>query len=137
MESKSTIADTAHEKNIKLAYSHLEAKVSGKNTNSDGEPISPWASALNHARQVESSDKILDEIKALSKEFIGGIYHNIGEFNIIPASTVFLDGSWQLLDSDEIFEKISSCMDKKKFKNLHVVCVTKRTVDLFLDYLNS
>ncbi len=137
MESKSTATKTEHQDNIDLAYSDLKAKISGKNKTDDGRVISPWDNALNHALRVKSSNKIVDEIKSLSNDFIDGKYHEINDFNIIPASTVFLNGVWQQLNPDEIFQKISECMKGRKFKKINVICVTKRTTHLFLDYLNT
>lgn len=137
MESKSTKTAVEHKSNIKKAYDDLIAKVTGKNINGEGKVISPWDNALSHAIRAKSDEGILDSIRQLSKDFIDEIYHDIGEFNVIPASTVFLNGKWQLLDSDEIFKQVEACMGDKNFKKLNVVCVTKKTLGLFLDYLKT
>jgi len=133
MESKSSRNSASHVENIKDAYKDISKKVSGKSTNKNN----PWANALHHANAVKSNNDILKRIKKLSEDFIDGIFHDVSEFNIIPSSTVFFDGNWSQLDYEEIFRKIDNYVPNMNYKKMNVICITQKTVNLFLDYIDK
>lgn len=137
-ESKSGTISTAnisHESKIKEAYSGLKNKVSGKKVN--GNPQNdPWGNAYNHARVVGTKKSICDQLKLLSDNYVNEKYTNISEHNIIPGSTIFFENTWAPKKQDQILKDISAIIDALDCKALHIVCVNKKTKELFLKYLN-
>ena len=102
-ESKSGSSNTvniSHNSLINISYKDLFNKVSKKTSNN------PWKNALNHAKIAGTTDDILKDIKKLSNEYILKKYQNIKDFNIIPSSTIFLEGNWIEIDELKITPKI-------------------------------
>lgn len=137
MESKSARSSTEHVKTFQKAYEDLSSKVSGKSLNSSGFPISPWDNALHHAKLAGTKQNILDNIKKLSKDFVDKKFYKIDNFNVIPSSTIFLENVDLKIDSDKTHGDLDNYIKDKSFNKLHAVCITQKTVDLFLDYLNK
>jgi len=135
-ESKSGSISTkniSHHGKIKEAYGDLQKTIAGKKKNN------PWQNAYNHASHMDvaSSLGIRKNLKKLSEDFINRQYHDIKNFNIIPGSTIFLDGKWKHLNSVKLEKKIKKIITKFKFKKIHIVCVNKKSLKLFWDYLNK
>lgn len=137
MESKSSRSNTEHVKTFQKAYEDLSNKVSGKNLNSLGFPISPWDNALHHAKLAGTKQNILDNIKKLSKDFVDKKFYKIDDFNIIPSSTIFLEEASLKIDPNKTHSDLDNYLKNKTYNKLHAVCITQKTVDLFLDYLNK
>ena len=137
LESKSgqvSSLNISHHSKIKEAYDDLSDKVSGK-----GKTNNPWRNAYNHAdlKSVDCSDSIRKNIKKLSNEFKRGVFHGIEDFNIMPGSTIFLEGAWVPIDAVELEKEIRKLITRFKFKKINIICINKKSVDLFLDYLSS
>ena len=135
MESKSGTIDTptiAHHAKISEAYRGLKSLLSGGSTNN------PWENAYNHAshRDTNSSETIIKNIENFSNDFDRGTFYEIKNFNIIPTSTIFYNGVMSV-DSDEILEKIETLVDTFEYKKLEIICISKKSLDLFIDYLND
>ena len=135
-ESKSGSIKTeniSHRGKIKEAYGDLKKTIAGKKKNN------PWQNAYNHASHMDvaSALGIRENLKKLSEDFIKGKYHDIKNFNVIPGSTIFLNGKWERLNSAELEKTIKKMIIKFKFKKIHIVCVNKKSLDLFWDYLNK
>jgi hypothetical protein len=135
MESKSGSINTnniTHSNKIQLAHSDLENKISGNSANN------PWRNAYSHASHydVGSSPQIRKVIKTLSDDFVNGKFHSIEEFNIMPCSTIFLAGVWNPPAHEHILNEIKTISAKLKGKQIHSICVTHKSVNLFLDYIN-
>lgn len=137
MESKSSRSSSEHITTFKKAYEDLSNKVAGKSLNTSGFPISPWNNALHHAKIAGTKQSILNNIKKLSKDFVNKKFYKIDDFNIIPSSTIFLEGASIKINPNKTHEDLDKYIKDKKYNKLHAVCVTQRTVDLFLDYLNK
>lgn len=136
VESKSGSIKTksiSHTSKIKEAYNDLKNKVEGVAVNN------PWKNAYNHAqlRSVDSSGDILKSIKKLSDEYRNSTYHSIKEFNIIPSATIFLDGTWILMSCDDIQCSIESLIQGFEYNKIKVICITKKSITLFLEYLKG
>jgi hypothetical protein len=58
-------------------------------------------------------------------------------FNIIPGSTLFLDGAWANIDCDDLAPKLKKLMKKLSFEKMQVVCVNKASVQMFWKYLQG
>jgi len=134
-ESKSGSINTkniSHRNKIKEAYDDLKKKIEGDVKNN------PWQNAYSHASQmdVDCALGIRKNLKKFSEDFIKEEYHDIKNFNLIPGSTIFLGGKWECLNSADIENKIKALITKFKFKKIHIVCVNKKSLDLFWDYLN-
>jgi len=135
MESKSGTIDTAtisHHAKVSEAYRGLESLLSGGSTNN------PWENAYNHAshRDVNPKDTIIKNIDKFSIEFDNGIFYQVKDFNIIPSSTIFYNGAMSV-DIEDILEKVEPLVDKFEFQKLEIICISKKSLDLFLDYLED
>ena len=141
MESKAgsiTSKDVSHSGKVTLAMNDLSVKVSGRDkSGKKALPNNPWREAYAHASQydVGTAANIRKNIKELADDFTNGKFRSIEEFNTMPCGTVFLSGIWSQPDHDFIREEIKKITNKLKGKQIHVVCVTQRSIDLFLDYI--
>lgn len=136
MESKSGSIDTngiSHASKIKEANVDLEKKVSGR-----GPLNNPWRNAYNHACNinVNTSDPIRNDLKKLSDDFVNGNYRDINEFNTIPCGTIFLNGTWNPPNSQQIKHDIDNMKSDLYGTNILVICMTQNTIDMFLDYIH-
>lgn len=136
MESKSGLIDNdgvSHASKVSLAIKDLENKVAGKTTNN------PWKNAYFHASlyDVGTADSIRQNIKKLSTDFINKKYHAIDEFNTMPCGTVFLSGIWIDISHEEIYKSILEIESKLKGKNVHVICITQKSINMFSQYLQT
>jgi hypothetical protein len=135
-ESKSgflATKDASHKSNISSAYSGLKNKISGNPANN------PWQNAYNHACHIDvgTDTSIRQNLKALAEAFIQGKRQDIASFNIIPGSTLFLEGAWSDIDVDDLAPKLEQLMTTFSFSKIHIICVNKASIDLFWDYLES
>lgn len=133
---KSTTKSISHKNKIKEAYNDVKSTVSGTSKKSQN---NPWRNAYNHASHIDVNTKkgIRKKIKELSDLFDSGIYKSIEEFNVIPCSTIFLDGTWDSSFSESIHNQDHDFLTKIKAKSKKVVCVTKNSYPVFLDYLEG
>ena len=135
MESKSGSISTSsisHDSKVSIAYRGLKSLLSGGSTNN------PWENAYNHAshRDTNSSESIIKNINNFSNDFDMGIFYEIKNFNIIPTSTIFYNGVMSV-DSDEILENVEALVDAFEYQKLEIICISKKSLDLFIDYLND
>lgn len=143
MESKSGSINTkgiSHKNKVEEAMGDLIDKVDGKDKAGKKKvPNNPWRNAYSHASHydVGSADAIRKNIKALSNDFIKGIFHSIEEFNTIPCGTIFLSGVWTPQKRDEIVEDIKTISQKLRGKKVHAICVTHKSIDLFQGYIKQ
>ncbi|WP_027469440.1 hypothetical protein [Deefgea rivuli] len=138
VESKSGLMTTKnikHEAKLKEAFSDIEKYVSGK---SDKGSNNPWRNAYNHASHIDvgSSKAIRTQIKELSDLYDKNNFKKVEEFNIIPCSTIFLDGEWSGNFSDEILGDYKSLLNFKG-KSIKAVCITKQSIHLLNKYLSN
>lgn len=132
VESKSGSIQTAgvsHKSKINEAVADLKKKFSGDVKNN------PWSNAYNHASHIDVSaaKEIRKYIKGLSKDFTSKVSHDINDFNIIPCGTVYYEEN-VFHGVDNIKELISS-NHRKTGKQMHIVCVSQRSVGVFKEYI--
>lgn len=135
-ESKSSsisTKNTSHNANVSEAYNDLKNKISGNSTSKNN----PWKNAWQHARVVNTEKDVLNNIKKLSDSYVKGIYHKIDDFNIIPSSTIFLENTFIKNDSIELKKKIETLITRYAFKNMNIICLNKKSINLFWEYLNN
>lgn len=135
MESKSGLSSTkgiSHKSKIKEAYDDLDNKLKGNVSNN------PWENAYRHSnlKDVNTKQNIIEIIEKNSNDFELGIFKDIKDFNIIPSATIFLDSIWIDNDIDKIKKEIIDLIPKLQYKNLEIICFTKKSLNLFIDYLN-
>ena len=135
-ESKSGSVKTesiSHKAKIKEGYSDLKGKVSGNIKNN------PWQNAYSHASQVDvkCDVSIRVQLKEMANDFVLEKYREIKNFNIIPGSTIFIEGVWQKIDDKNLENEIKQVIKNFQFKKIHIVCINKASVQLFWDYLES
>ncbi|TYB91592.1 MAG: hypothetical protein FXF54_08250 [Kosmotoga sp.] len=134
MESKSgniNSESVSHKSKVREAYNDLKTKLDGAATNN------PWRNAYNHASHMDvgSEESIRLHIKKLSDEYDDDVYHNIKDFNIIPGSTIFLNGKWIENNINVLEEDIEELVKNFDFNNIIVLCITKKSLNLFINYL--
>lgn len=141
MESKSgdilSVGGT-HSEKVVLAMSDLEKKVGGKDKAKGKKiPNNPWRNAYSHASMydVGTSDKIRKNIKRLSDDFINGKFYDVSQFNTMPCGTIFLNGVWNPPTHQQILDSIKQISGKLKGKQINVICVTQKAVDMFVNYV--
>jgi len=137
VESKSGRSSTksiSHKSKIKEAYNDVKSNVGGTGKKSKN---NPWKNAYNHASHIDVQCKgtIRKKIKALSDLFDSGEFREIDEFNIIPCSTIFLDGIWDEAFSTDILNIDIDFLTGIKAKTTRVICITKKSIDKFTEYL--
>lgn len=143
MESKAGSIDSkdiSHAGKVALAMNDLSAKVSGRDKSGKKElPNNPWQEAYSHASQydVGTAANIRKNIKELADDFTNGKFRSIEEFNTMPCGTVFLSGVWSQPDHDSIKGDIERISDKLKGKQIHAICVTHRSTELFGKYIET
>lgn len=135
LDSKSGNArheSVSHSDKIKDAYTSLKDQLNGVAKND------PWQNAYQHAnsKDVDSTDTILSILQSFSNDFVTKKYHTPENFNIMPAATVFLNGEWEEYDVEEIYKKVIKGISKFKYKKLIILCCTKRSLDLFMNFLD-
>lgn len=135
-ESKSgstTTEGASHNNKISSAYSDLKDKISGNSKNN------PWQNAYNHACHIDvgTDASIRQNLKALANEFTQGTRQDIALFNIIPGSTLFLEGIWTDIDVDDLAPKLNQLIITFRFRTIHIICVNKASIKLFWDYLEK
>lgn len=133
MESKSgdrTSVNITHAAKVREAFNDLKEKIT------TGASNNPWLNAYNHARIVGTEETLRQKIKKLSDAFINHEYYTVGEMNIAPCATIFLNGVWEQYNHDTIKESIQN-MRILQGKKIHVICVTQRSYDMFKQYLEN
>lgn len=135
-ESKSgsiTTQGISHDSKISTAYFDLKGKIAGNPSNN------PWQNAYNHACHIDVGTKasIRKNLKDLSNAFTHGKRQDIASFNIIPGSTIFLEGFWSCIDIDGLTIKLKQLITKFDFNKIHMICINKMSIKLFWNYLES
>ncbi|WP_424002667.1 hypothetical protein [Maribacter sp. IgM3_T14_3] len=136
LESKSGSISTSgisHKSKFLEAYSDLEKKVK------DSEGNNPWRNAYNHAchRPVESAEDIIKNLKTLAEDFDSGVYKKIENLNLLPATTIFLEGNWNYIDQITLITDIKTALTKKKFKGINILCIHNKSLELLENFLTT
>ncbi|WP_284109059.1 hypothetical protein [Acinetobacter pittii] len=81
-----------------------------------------------------NSPSIKDKIWQIRKDFENGIYSKTEDFNIIPCSTIYLDGEWSETWSNNLLA------DKSKLIGLNgrkvkILSITNKNIENFFKYL--
>lgn len=139
MESKSGSSETdniSHNDKIKEAYTDLKNNLAGKSKKSKN---NPWKNAYNHASHIDvgTASNIRKNIKELSDNYNKSIYHKIKDFNIIPASTIFLEDTWTDEYSQDIIDTLETLSSSLEFKKINIICITKKSLNIFQKYLEE
>ncbi len=135
LESKSgrsTTKNISHQGKVKESYNDLSWKLSG------GPKNNPWQNAVSHSghHYVGVVPDLVKQLQDLATQYQSGSFEDIKNHNIIPGSTIFLDGNWSKPDHLNIEKEIKDLIIKLHFKKIKVICLTKKSIDIFWDYLN-
>ncbi len=132
MESKSgsiTTEAISHKKKLKEAYSGLKAMLAGETSNN------PWKNALNHAKRVGSKEVLIKNIRKLTLMYNKKEYPKIKDLNIIPASTIYHDGSIKHEDDrDTIIIDVANNLEANK---INAICIDKKSIQQVVDCLTK
>lgn len=123
-----------HYEKIGVAYRGLKNTIAGKGKKKNN----PWENALNHSNIVNNNTEsnLKKKLTKLADNFELEIYDNIKNHNIIPASTIYLNDDWEKINKAELATLLKQYFYDKDFNKLNVLCINKKTINLFLDYLN-
>jgi hypothetical protein len=135
MESKSGAIETigiSHRSKIKESYEDLKSKLAGGANNN------PWRNAYNHASHADvgTHPSIKSQIRKLADSYEAKSFCDIKDFNIIPGSTIFLSDTWKDNDTDMV-DKLTNLLATLEFKKIVAICITKRSLNLFIEYLGE
>ena len=136
LESKSGSIETvgiSHGKKIKECYEDIKMKLAGAG------PNNPWENAYKHASQLDvgADPNVRKNIDRLSQLYDTGVFQPIDESNLISGATIFLNGTWRKTDVPSIEKEIIEIVNKLKFRKILILCVTKQTIQLFMNYLKA
>lgn len=141
-ESKSSLPTTAtatHNSNIGEAYRDLRDKLNGSKLDVHGNPIDPWSNAVNHAslQQINPNKTLIQNLGDFKKQFLKGSFRNIKNFNVIPSSTIYLGTRWTCIDRADLKTKLTGLVKKYEYKKINILCINKKAVDCFINYINT
>lgn len=141
-ESKSSLPETedaTHNSNISEAFNDINKKLNGKKLDSSKNPIDPWSNAINHASlfQVKPNMTLINNLNQFKKRFFKDDFEDIKNFNVIPSSTIFMEGNWKSISRNEIEKKLISLTHRYNFKKMNIICINKKSVTNFLNYING
>lgn len=136
-ESKSSLETTltaTHNSNIGEAYRDLKGRIEGDDTTND-----PWRNAYNHSniRTIDLNQTISQTLKNLSKDYVNGTYSQIKDYNIIPSSTIYLGTRYSDIDKNTLKDNLVRLLSKYNFKSINAICINKKSIQNFIDYLNE
>lgn len=136
-KSRSFNKSVAHNSNIKVAYEDLKNKFIGKTKK--GVKNNPWRNAYNHAahKDVNSSEKLQDKLREISKEYQQKKYKDIAFFNIIPCSTIIDEIKLDSDKKDKVIKKIQKLILTFKYKSIIAIAISNRIYKFFIDYLEN
>ena len=138
MESKSLKIDArkiTHRLKVKEAQDDLAKKF--KWVTDEWEKYNPWHNAYNHMKNADSSEDLLEKINELDIRMSRWEAFSCSDFNIIPASTIFLDGKKGFFNKNDVIKEIGELVSKLEYKNMQIICVTHKTIEIIYNYLQS
>jgi hypothetical protein len=141
-ESKSSLPTTIsanHNSNISEAYNDIKSKLKGTKTNNNGNPISPWDNAVNHAliANIDHNKTLIQNLKKFRERFIKKDFENIKNFNVIPSSTIFLEENWKNIDSADLENKLKKLINRYEYNKMNIICINKKSINSFIRYIND
>lgn len=137
LESKSTenIKKT-HVSKINEAYKDVKEKLESSEENDLNDP---WENAKNHIdnRNIKLNKLLSENVKKLTSDFINNKKHNIKEYNIIPSSTIYLNDNWEEINVEKLKDDFRTSLRNKKANKMIVLCVNKKSIEGFINFINS
>lgn len=135
LESKSgniSVPGNTHPNKFSEAYTDLKNKVKDVDGNN------PWRNAYNHACHIDvkSADDIRKNLKILADDFDSKKYMEIENLNIIPTTTLFLEGTWNDINQSQLESQIRTSLTDKTFKGLNILCINQKSIELLEEFLN-
>lgn len=130
-ESKSAIVEAKHKDKIYEALVDIDEKISTTNGNN------PWKNAIHHIfsrNKSNNNDPLSKRILNLSRDYLREIPHSSSEFNLIPASTLFINNNQQ---DSEIKKEIENILKNREIKNMIVLCINNDIYNEFYAYLKG
>lgn len=138
MESKSGRSSSvgiSHNDKIKEAYMDLQTKFSSKENEND-----PWRNAYMHAGHddIGTQTTIKKKLQQCAKLFASNTSIDISNFNIIPASTIFIvDESHAIPEMSQVIDDISKVVQKFKYREILTICITHHAANMLVEYLKA
>ena len=136
VESKSTSDfKKTHLSKIKEAYKDIKNKVESVNQKDNN----PWENSKNHIdnRNIKENVGLLKNINKISQDFIDQNPHKVEEYNIIPSSTIYLGEKYKDIDNVKLKAELEKVCKKFNAKKLNILCVNKKSIDEFINFING
>lgn len=133
LESKATTEKTKQHKTIvNIGYTGVKAKIETLDSGNN-----PWENAYNHADlgAVGADKKLLDKLSLLSENYINEVYGVIDDFNVMVASTIFLEDNWESINIEDLKKDIQEYLKDKSYKSIIIICLNKRSISHLQEYL--
>lgn len=136
-ESKCTLHDTKvfdHNANIGNAYNDIKKKVTGENNKNN-----PWKNAYTHSNNftIKRNQSLVDSLKDLSRRYVRKDYEIIDKYNVIPSSVIYMDDKWDIINNNELKEKLENLLKNYTAKKINVICINKKNIDDFIKYIDN
>ena len=64
-------------------------------------------------------------------------YAEIKNFNVIPSSTIFMEGNWKPISRNEIEQKLIRLTKRYSYNKMNIICINKKSITNFLKYING
>ena len=135
LESKSTLQkDIKHKSLVNKAYNGLKDKIEGIDHDNN-----PWEEAYNHAshKNVNASNSLIDKLGELSDLYTNKTYGQISDYNIMTASTIFLEEDWEEIEVSHLKKIMEKNFCNKKFNKNIVICLNKKSLNHLKEYLRK
>lgn len=141
-ESKSSLPSTStatHNSNIGEAFNDIKKKINGTKTDASGNPTDPWSNAIHHAglMSVKPDKTLIQNLNEFKKRFFKNDFEDIKNFNVIPSSIIFMEHSWVSIDINDLEKKIESLTKKYEYKKMNIICINKKSINNFINYING
>jgi hypothetical protein len=133
LESKASIEiNKKHKTIVNIGYTGVKAKIETIDSGNN-----PWENAYNHADlgSVGANKKLLDKLSLLSENYTKEIYGKIEDYNIMVASTIFLEDNWSEINIDELRLDLFNYLEDKSYNSIIVICLNKKSISHLQDYL--
>lgn len=117
-----------HKAKLQEAFTDLKNKLEGKSANN------PFRNAACHmliARKSPSTN-LLYSIKKLSEDYTMRKFHELDQFCVVPASTLFVNHAQS---EEDIKLDILNLINKMKYCKILIICIDNAIFDDFMTYI--
>ena len=99
----------------------------------------PWKNAYYHAnlRDLHTTEDTLQFLKDMERDYYMGRHHSIEEFNNIPCGTIIDSIDENRIELSSLINDFNGVLDSLLGRKVNIICVSMKTTEWFLDYINE